>query len=362
MLKLNIGPQHPATHGVLRLVVELDGEIIKSCDPVIGYLHRGMEKLAESRTYVQYLPMVDRVDYLSSFFISYGYCKAVEKLLNIEPTKKANYIRVIMMELNRITSHLMWLGSMLLDLGATSPLFYAFRERESVLQLFDDYCGQRMMFNAFVFGGVKYDLPDGWVEKAKNLIDVMPKYFDEYEDIITNNPIFKDRTENVGIISMQMALDYSLSGANLRASGVELDYRKQDSIYNEFDFDIPMQIKGDCYARYLTRFAEMRESLKIIRQAINGYEKHRDEALIVQKINPLTKVPQGEAISYVEAPHGLYICQIISDGTEKPYRIKHRTGSFCSIQILKELALENTLANLMPIIASLDFVLPEADR
>ncbi len=365
MLKLNIGPQHPATHGVLRLLVELEGEIIKSCEPIIGYLHRGMEKIAENRSYIQYLPMVDRVDYLSGFFNSFGYCTAIEELLDIEPTQKANYIRIIMMEFNRITSHLMWLGSMLLDLGATSPLFYAFRERESILELFEEYCGQRMMFNAFTFGGVKFDLTKNWLNKAEKLIEKMPKYFDEYEAIITKNPIFMDRTLRIGIIKKEVALDYSITGANARASGIDLDFRinNKKSIYSEFKFNIPIKIEGDCYARYLVRFAEMRESLEIIKQAIEKYKQVKNEPIVNKKFNSVfLKIPNEQTTTYTEAPRGLYMCQVIADGTNKPYRIKHRTGSFSSIQLLQELVVGNTLANLMPIIGSLDFVLPEADR
>lgn len=361
---LNIGPQHPSTHGVLRLKVELDGELILSCEPVIGYLHRGLEKIAEKKSYVQYLPMVDRVDYLSGFFCSYGFCKAVERISDLEPTYKAKLIRIIMLEFNRIASHLMWLGSLLLDMGATSPLFYAFRERESILNLLEEYSGQRMMYNAFIFGGVKFDLPEGWVNKARELINIMPKYFDEYEAIITKNPIVLDRTKGIGIISKEDIKAYAITGANARGSGVDLDYRTRNdkTFYSEFDFSVPLREEGDCYARYCVRVGEMRESLKIIKQALDKYEENKTQEISVKKITANFKPPVGEASSYTEAPRGLYICHVISDGTKYPYRVKHRTASFASIQLLEKLAVNNTIANLIPIIGSLDFVLPEADR
>ncbi|EKE02326.1 MAG: hypothetical protein ACD_20C00399G0011 [uncultured bacterium] len=385
---INVGPQHPSTHGVLRLIMTLNGEIIEDTQPVIGYLHRGMEKLAESRTYHQYLPMVDRIDYLSSFFNLGSFCCAVESIADLQVPKRAQYIRVITMEFNRIASHLMWLTSFLLDLGATSPLFYAFREREDIVKLFEDLTGARMMYNYYCFGGVKKELPTGWVRRALDLCKSMPKYFDEYEAIITKNPIVLNRTKGIGILTPEMALDYGITGPNLRASGMELDLRKTDpySVYNELDFKVCTAENGDSYDRYIVRIAEMRESIKIIEQALAklpggspskmqvkrlncGCDKDEcrvcgiDTKLTGKKINPIVfKPPVGEAISMIESPRGITTCHVISDGTTKPYRVKWRTPSFSSVQILPELIKGKMYADLMPIFGSLDVVLPEVDR
>ena len=385
---INVGPQHPSTHGVLRLIMTLDGELIKNTEPVIGYLHRGMEKIAESRTYFQYLPMVDRIDYLSSFFNLESYCLAVESLAGLKVPKRAEYIRVITMEFNRITSHLLWLASFLLDLGATSPLFYAFREREDIYKLFEELTGARMMYNYYTFGGVKAELPSGWIKKAQDLCKSMPKYFDEYEAIITKNPIVLERTKNIGILTPQMAFDYGITGPNLRASGIKLDLRKTNpySVYNEFDFNICTAENGDTYDRYIVRIAEMRESLKIIEQALENIpggtpEKHKvkqvncgcnkeecsfcgfDTRLVGKKVNAVVfKPPIGEATSMIESSRGITTCYISSDGTTKPSRIKWRTPSFSSVHVLPELLKDRNYPDLMPIFGSLDVVLPEVDR
>jgi NADH dehydrogenase I D subunit len=387
-LKINVGPQHPSTHGVLRLIMSLDGEIIKEIEPVIGYLHRGMEKIAESRTYHQYLPMVDRVDYLSSFFNLESFCLAVESIAELKVPRRAEYIRVITMEFNRISSHLMWLASFLLDLGATSPLFYAFRERESIVKLFEDLTGARMMYNYYCFGGVKKDFPSGWIKTAQELCKKLPSYFDEYEAIITKNPIFLNRTKGVGILSREMALDFGITGPNARASGIELDLRKSNpySIYGELDFNICTSQNCDSYDRYMVRIAEMRESVKIIEQALEKIPGGTPEKLFVKRTNcgcnddmcsvcgfdtklsgkkiiPITFKPQaGEACSMVESPRGITSCYVISDGTTNPYRVKWRTPSFSNVQILPELMKGKTFADLMAIFGSLDVVLPEVDR
>jgi len=387
-MTVNVGPQHPSTHGVLRLVMTLEGEIIKETRPVIGYLHRGMEKIAESRTYHQYLPMVDRVDYLSSFFCAASFCYAVESLAGIKVPKRAEYIRLITMEFNRIASHLMWLASFLLDLGATTPMFYCFREREDIVKLFEELTGQRMMYNFYTFGGVKKDFPAGWTAKALELCAKMPKYFDEYEAIITKNPIFLERTRNTGILTPKMALDFAITGANLRGSGVDMDLRKTNpySVYNEIDFKTYTEQNGDSYDRYLVRINEMRESVRIIEQAIKqipggtpeklqiksvncGCKEEScphcgfDVQLVGKKVNPVVfKVPAGEAISMIEAPRGVITCQVISDGTSKPQRVKWRTPSFSAVQILPELIKGKNYSDLMPIFGSLDVVLPEVDR
>lgn len=368
-MKINIGPQHPATHGVLRFVLELDGEIIKSCEPVIGYLHRGLEKMAENRTYLQYLPTIDRVDYLSGFFNSYAFCNAVENLAKIELTKRTQYIRVLTLEMNRLASHLLWLGSFLLDLGATSPFFYTFRDREEILSLFEELTGQRMMYNYYTFGGARHDVEDDWLNKVSEFIKKMPRKIQDYENIITGNPIFVTRTKNIGVFSKESALEYSITGPNLRACGLNLDYRKGTNtkktssylIYDELEFNIPLGKKGDCFDRYIVRIGEMKECLKIISQCIDWLLSNNDEVVSTAKL-PLLKVPEGEFISNVEAPRGVCSCYLKSDGSGNPYRVKWRTGSYYAVQILP-LVLENAIyPDLMAIFGSLDIIAPEVDR
>ena len=382
-MKINIGPQHPATHGVLRLVLELEGEIIISCEPVIGYLHRGMEKQAECRTYLQYLPMVDRIDYLGGFFNSYAFCDAVENLAKIEVSKRSQYIRVLTMEMNRFSSHLLWLGTFLLDMGATSPLFYTFRDREDLLTLFEELTGQRMMYNYYTFGGVSHDVTNDWLEKISAFVKKMPPKIQDYEDIITNNPIFVTRTRGLGVISHNAASQYSITGPNLRACGIDFDLRKVKSkepkaksdentlcplpfafcsyIYDELDFNVITAQNGDSFDRYKVRIEEMRECLKIISQCVDWLSKNEGEVISPVKQH-LLKVPEGEFISNVEAPRGVCSCYVKSDGSGLPYRVKWRTGSYYAVQILPHL-LENAFyPDLMAIFGSLDVILPEVDR
>ncbi len=363
LLKINIGLQHPSTHGVLRLITELDGETVKSVEPVIGYLHRGMEKLAESRTYLQYLPMVDRVDYLSGFFCQEAFCSAVEKLSDIEVPERAKYIRCLLMELNRITSHLLWLGTYLMDLGASSPIFYAFREREMILRIFENLTGQRMMYNFHVFGGVKRDLSAEILDEIEKFLEIFPEKIKEYESILTDNPIFLSRTKGLGILTKNVALNYSITGANLRASGLNTDFRKQKPylVYDKLDFEVSTETAGDCYARYLVRIAEMKQSQRIAAQCVD-YLKNNSGEFKNSSVNPLAIKPQGEASSFVEAPRGLMICTVTADGSEKPYRVKWRTGSFYSVQILPELLKDRNFADIMAIFGSLDVILSEVDR
>lgn len=362
-MKINIGPQHPSTHGVLRLVLELDGEIVKSCEPVIGYLHRGMEKMAESRTYLQYLPTVDRIDYLGGFFNAYAFCNAVENLAQIEVSKRSQYIRVLTMEMNRLSSHLLWLGTFLLDMGATSPLFYTFRDREELLSLFEELTGQRMMYNYYTFGGVRHDVSNDWLNKIADFIKKMPLKIQDYEDIITNNPIFVTRTKDIGVISKHGAIQYSMTGPNLRATGINVDYRKQNPylVYDELYFNAPIAQNGDSFDRYKVRIEEMRECLKIISQCIDWLRVN--EGNVISSIKqPMLKVPGGEFISNVEAPRGVCSCYVKSDGSGNPYRVKWRTGSYYAVQILPKL-LENAFyPDLMAIFGSLDVILPEVDR
>lgn len=364
-MKINIGPQHPSTHGVLRLVLDIEGEVIKECEPVVGYLHRGMEKMAESRSYLQYIPIVDRIDYLSSFFCAEAFCSAVEKLSKIEVPKKAQYLRVLTMELNRIASHLLWLGTFMLDLGASSPFFYCFRERESILEMLEDLTGQRMMYNYHVFGGVKNDLTDDFLNKLKVFTDDFPSKVDEYEDIITKNPIFLKRTYGIGILSKKNALDYSITGANLRASGVVLDFRKQKPylVYDEMEFDIPNRKFGDSWSRYFVRVQEMREALKIVKQCASWLKDHKNDEFKNNDIKPFAiKPPAGMVVSSVESSRGLMSCIVYSDGSTKPLRVKWRTPSFYSVQALPSLIKNHMFSDVMAIFGSLDVILPEVDR
>ena len=359
-MTINIGPQHPSTHGVLQLITELDGEVITNCTPEIGYLHRGMEKLAESRTYLQYLPMVDRVDYLGGFFNSFAFCDAVENLGQIEVPERAKYIRVLMMELNRIASHLLWMGTYLLDLGAISPYFYAFREREMILRFFEKLTGQRLMYNYFKFGGVRKDLD--FIDDIKETLNVLPQKLNDYEKIITNNPIFKERTKNIGIIEVKDALNHSITGPNLRASGLKYDTRKESDYYENIDFEVVTSEDSDAFSRYFVRLNEIRESLKIVSQCLDWLETNSNQPISTE-VNELNlKLPEGEYISKTEAPRGLTLCCLVSDGSKKPYRVKWRTGSFYAVQILPKLLIGRTVPDIMAIYGSLDVILPEVDR
>jgi NADH:ubiquinone oxidoreductase subunit D len=397
-LVINIGPQHPSTHGVLRLVTTLDGEVVKDMEPVIGYLHRSKEKMAESRSYFQYQPTLDRVEYLSSFFDHYVFVAAIEAIANLKVPKRVQYIRMITMELNRITSHLLWFGTFLLDLGATSPLFYAFREREAIFKLFEDLTGARMMYNYYRFGGVNADLPPGWLQQCRDLVNTLPQKIDEYEAIVTKNPIVLDRTVGIGRLDFDTCLRYGVTGPSLRATGVPMDLRKDRPYlcYDEVSFDVPVGKHADVYDRYLVRMAEMRESVKIILQCLDripggdtalidakraeieaakaaAKEKGEDPKAIPdldpdwltqgQKINLMTyKPPVGEAFIACESPRGMLACYNISDGTPKSYRMKWRGASFSNLSVLPELMIGNLYPDLMAIFGSLDVILPEVDR
>ena len=357
-LKLNLGPQHPSTHGVLRLILELEGEKITSCEPDVGYLHRGMEKMAEKLSYIQYLPLVDRIDYLAGFFYSELLCRNVEKALGVELAPRVKNIRLLMLELNRIASHLLWIGAFLMDLGAVSPFFYAFRERELILEYFEKITGQRMMNNYFVFGGVRRDIFD--LEDAEKILNILPEKVDDYERIITENPIFKDRTVGKGILEPDLAINDGITGVNLRASGVKLDFRKGDYLYQDIEFS-PVVLDGkDSWSRYKARVLEIRESIKIARQAIEKIK----ETLFEQKlINPINlKLPEGEFESEIEAPRGLACCYIKSTGDKSPYRLKWRTGSYYSVNLLRKILVGTYLNDAIAISGSLDIILPEVDK
>lgn len=358
-LKLNLGPQHPSTHGVLRLILELDGEKILSCEPDIGYLHRGMEKMAEGLSYVQYLPTVDRIDYLAGCFYSELFCRTVEKPFSVELSRRVRTIRMTLLELNRIASHLLWIGAFLMDLGAVSPFFYAMREREMILRFFEKLTGQRMMYNYFVFGGVRKDID--YLEDIEEILKVLPQKLDDYEKIITNNPIFLTRTKSKGVLEPQVAFNNSITGVNLRASGVNYDLRDKDYLYDGFEFN-PVVLDGkDSWTRYKARILEIKESLKLVEQGLEILK--RKEKLEQNLINPLTiKLPEGEYYSEIEAPRGLASIYIKSTGEDKPYRLKWRTGSYYSVNLLRKLLVGEYLNDAIAIAGSLDIILPEVDK
>ncbi len=372
-LVINMGPQHPSTHGVLRLKLILHGEVIKQCEPVIGYLHRGMEWLGQNRNFVQYQALVDRVDYLAGMSDSHAYVGAVEQIAGIEVPQRAEYLRILMAELNRICSHQLSLGIFMLDLGAMMGFpFYAFRDRESILSLLEEVSGQRMMFNYIRIGGVQQDLPKGWLAKAEALVkDKLLGYVDEYEDIITNNPIFISRTKEIGIIEPNSARAFGLTGPNIRASGVDYDIRtaKPYSRYKEFDFKVITREEGDIFARYKCRVEEIRESCKIVLQAIekirslpSGEQAAKETELVAKKIMPGFKAPAGETYFAVESPRGELGVHLITDGTAVPYRIKWRSPSFFATNFLPEMAIGQPIADIVAVFSSLDVILPDVDR
>nr|WP_277398365.1 NADH-quinone oxidoreductase subunit D [Neobacillus citreus] len=359
-MMLNVGPQHPSTHGVFRLVVKLDGEIITEAQPVIGYLHRGTEKLAENLQYTQIIPYTDRMDYLSAMTNNYVLCHAVETMMGIEIPERADFLRVIAMELGRVASHLVWWGTYLLDLGATSPFIYAFREREMIINMLNELSGGRLTFNYMRVGGVKWDAPEGWIQKVKEFVPYMREQLAGYHDLVTGNEIFLNRVKGIGKYSKEDALQYSLSGVNLRCTGVKWDLRKDEpySIYNRFDFDVPVQESGDAWARYQCRLAEIEESLKILEQAA---EQFPEEGEILAKVPKIIKAPKGEAFVRIESPRGEIGCYIYSDGKKEPYRLKFRRPSFYNLQILPKLLKGENIANMIAILGAIDIVLGEVD-
>ena len=359
-LKLNLGPQHPSTHGVLRLILELEGEKILSCEPDVGYLHRGMEKMAENLTYIQYLPLVDKIDYLAGFFYSELLCRTVEKALEIELSDRVKLIRVLLLELNRIASHLLWLGAFLMDLGATSPFFYAFRERELILKYFEKLTGQRMMNNYFVFGGIRRDVFA--LKDIEDIIKILPEKLQDYEDLISENPIFKQRTIGKGILTRQTALNNGITGVNLRTTGIDLDFRKKDDLYSNIEFTPIVMKEGDAWSRYKARILEIKESIKIIAQVLEKLKTYKTnlEQNLIKPVNII--LPEGEYTSEIEAPRGLASIYIKSDGKDRPYRLKWRTGSYYSVNLLRKLLVGSYLNDAIAIAGSLDIILPEVDK
>ncbi|RMF96142.1 MAG: NADH-quinone oxidoreductase subunit D [Candidatus Schekmanbacteria bacterium] len=357
---VNMGPQHPSTHGVLRLILTLDGEVVKDCEVVIGYLHRGVEKLCEQRDYRQNIVYTDRLDYVASMSNNLAYVLAVEKLLGVEIPERAEYIRVICAELQRIASHLLWLGTHAMDIGAVTVFLYCFREREDILDLFEMLSGARLTYNYIHIGGVAADLPDGFVEKAKKFLDTFPAHIDEYEQLLSKNRMWLDRTVDIGVISGEDAIDLGLSGPSLRGSGVKWDVRKAEpySIYDRFDFKVPIGSKGDTYDRYIVRLEEMRQSVKIVKDALSQIP----DGEIMAKVPRIIKPPEGEVYRSIEAPKGELGFYIVSDGSDKPYRVKIRPPSFVNLESFKKMVQGHLVADVIAIIGTLDIVLGEVDR
>ncbi len=383
---LNMGPQHPSTHGVLRVVLELDGETIIKARPEIGYLHTGIEKSCEAKTYSQAITLTDRLDYLAPLSNNLCYCLAVEKLLGLEVPKRAQYIRVLLTELTRIGSHLVWLGTHAIDLGAMSMLLYCFREREELMKIFELVSGQRMMTSYFRIGGLALEPPPGWLKRVERFVNMFPSRIQEYEDLLTQNRIWLARTKGIGILSAEDAIALGVSGPTLRGSGVAYDVRKffPYSSYDEFEFEVPTHTEGDCYARYLVRLAEMRESLKIVRQAMAKIPpegpirteapgivpperekmKTEMEALIyhfkiyTEGFSPLP----GEVYQVIESPRGELGFYVASDGSPKPWRVKVRAPSFVNLQALPKLVEGRLIADVVTCIGTIDIVLGEVDR
>jgi NADH-quinone oxidoreductase subunit D len=383
---LNMGPQHPSTHGVLRIALELDGETVVKAIPDLGYLHTGIEKSCEDKTYSQVITLTDRMDYLSPLGNNLVYCLAVEKLLGLVIPKRAQYIRVMMVELQRISSHLVWLGTHAIDMGAMSVFLYCFREREEILKVFEMFAGQRMMTSYIRIGGVALDPPAGWRAAVQKLLNLLPSRIDEYETLLTQNRIWMARLQGIGYISPEDAIALSMTGPTLRAAGVPYDNRKlfPYSSYEEFQFDVPTRTESDCYARYLVRVAEMRESLKIVKQAFGKIAdegpikaespgiippqrekmKTEMEALIYHfKIftEGFSPAP-GEAFVTIESPRGELGCFVASDGSPKPLRVHFRAPSYINLQALPKLIEGQLISDVIACIGTIDIVLGEVDR
>ncbi|TNJ64717.1 NADH-quinone oxidoreductase subunit D [Paenibacillus hemerocallicola] len=359
-LLLNVGPQHPSTHGVFRVIVKLDGEVITEAQPVIGYLHRGTEKLAEDLSYTQIIPYTDRMDYVSAMTNNYVLCHAVETMMQLEIPERAQYLRLIVMELQRVASHLVWWGTYLLDIGAISPFLFAFKDREIIIDLFNELCGARLTYNYMRVGGVKWDAPEGWIQKVRDFVPHMREQLKVYDDLVSGNEIFLARIKGIGKYTAQEAIDFGLSGANLRCTGVKWDLRKDKpyGIYDRFDFDVPVGQNGDCYDRYLVRLEELRQSLRILEQAV---EQFPAEGEIMGKAPRVVRPPEGEAYVRIESPRGEIGCHIVSKGKDKPYRLKFRRPSFVNLQILPKLLVGQPMANMITILGGIDIVLGEVD-
>lgn len=359
-LTVNMGPQHPSTHGVLRLVVTLDGERAVDVIPHIGYLHSSMEKIAECLTYRQYLPYADRYDYLNAMGNELVYVMAVEKLLGIVPTPRCQYIRVMMAEMNRIASHLVYFGTLGNDVGAITIFLYCFREREAILDLFEAASGQRLLYHYFRIGGLRNDLPHDFCEGLAHFLSYFPARIDEYEKLLTKNRIFRSRMEGVGFLSAEDALSYGVTGPCVRGSGIDYDVRRADPyyVYPELEFDVPSFAEGDAMARHLVRQEEMRESVRILQQCLANLPKGEVNVKVPRRIKP----DSGETYARVESPRGELGCYIVSDGSENPHRLHWRVPSFYNLQAYPVMCKNAWIADLVAILGSVDIVLGDVDR
>jgi NADH-quinone oxidoreductase subunit D len=385
LLTINMGPQHPSTHGVLRLELVLDGEVVVHCRPIIGYLHTGIEKTFEAKTYVQGVVLTDRTDYLNPLGNNLAYALSIEKLMGCEIPERATVLRVLLAELTRLASHLMFIGAMALDLGASSPFLYCWREREKILDFFERMSGARMMTSFIRPGGLVHDLDPAILADMSTFIDSMPPYIDSYEDLLTGNPIFRERTERVGVLTGDDALALGVSGPILRASGVAFDLRKTNPYcgYEKYQFDVPTGTVGDCYDRYLVRVAEMRETLRICRQALDGLpegpvqtadrkvmpppreELARSMEAVIHHFKLWTegiRPPVGEAYVGVESPRGELGFYVVSDGSGRPIRVHERAPSFANLQALPRIIEGGAMADVVACMATMDPIMGEVDR
>ena len=368
-LTMNMGPQHPSAHGVFRAILTLEGEKIVAVDAVIGYLHRCHEKLAETLAYVQYPSIASKTDYVAAMSSELAYVMAAEKIAQFEVPKRAQYLRVLVNELQRIASHCLWLGTWCLDMGGalgggTSIFLYCIRERELVLDLFESLVGARLLYGFHQVGGVRYDVPAGWTEQCRTTLDVIEQRLSEYESMLHDNAFFEMRTRGVGVISAALAQDVGVCGPLLRASGVSFDLRRDQpySSYEDFQFKVPVETEGDCHARYRVRMVEFRESIRIVRQALDSLPEGPISSRPGVKSLGQVKIPKGEAYARVEGPRGEVGCYLVADGTNKPYRMKWRGASFSNLAVLPYILPGVTVADVVAIMGSVDPVFGEVDR
>ena len=368
-LTMNMGPQHPSAHGVFRAILTLEGETVVGVDAVIGYLHRCHEKLAETLAYVQYPTIASKTDYVAAMSSELAYVMAAERIAQIEVPRRAQYLRVLVGELQRVASHCLWLGTWCMDMGGAlgggaTIFLYCIRERELVLDLFEALVGARLLYGFHQIGGVRYDVPEGWTMLCRNSIAVIERRLEEYEAMLEDNPFFTMRTKGVGVISKALAQDVGVSGPLLRASGVNFDLRRDQpySSYEDFQFRVPVETAGDCYARYLVRMVEFRESIRIVRQAIDGLPEGPISSRPGVKSLAQVKVPKGEAYARVEGPRGEVGCYLVADGSNKPYRMKWRGASFSNLAVLPHILPGCGVADVVAIMGSVDPVFGEVDR
>ncbi len=368
-LVMNMGPQHPSAHGVFRMILTLEGETIAALDSVIGYLHRCHEKLGETLTYAQYPSIASKTDYVAAMTSELAYVMAAERIGKIEVPKRAQHLRVLVAELQRIASHCLWLGTWCLDMGGAlgggaTVFLYCFREREMVLDLFEELTGARLLYGFHQVGGTRYDLPEGWVQRCRDTVALIDRRLDEYEDMLESNTPFQIRSQGVGVVSRELAQEVGIAGPLLRGSGVDFDIRRDDpySSYGDFDFKIPVETAGDCYARYRVRMQEFRESIKIVRQVLDGLSEGPISSRPALKSVGQVRIPKGEAYARVEGPRGEVGCYLIADGGPKPYRMKWRGASFSNLSILPHIVPGHKVADVVAIMGSVDPVFGEVDR